>query len=248
MNVKSLLPLLLSALSSQVWAWDVTVLEGDIEASMVKQAVDAQRDWYTRAINVCIDHEYCNKPVVMDFRIDDNGKASECALIDSDIRRPEVASLFCMVAVNTQYSSIRSPGKVRVSGTVRVFGANGPESCHDDSGRNRLEHPAMVYECLDRILPVMNAIRSSSVNQYGGDPVRFAGRISVAMTVKRNGKVGGVEEISSDIPARELRRDVIRVLERLRFDPADNKAVYRFTVPIPFKTIELPASTQENKQ
>ncbi|MDF3031951.1 MAG: hypothetical protein K0R03_2509 [Moraxellaceae bacterium] len=232
-----LLALVLVASAASATAAALRIVEGEADVQGYEQALAKQGQWFQRAINVCVEREYCEKPVVMQMKVDTDGRARDCQLVNSDIKDAQTAGLFCSIIRNTAFPPGNAPVTAEFALTVQVVGKDGRERCPAELGSRR-DTPGLVRQCLNHFLDVINSERSSEAHQYGARLEDMTGRMQVKISIAPSGKVRDVDVVHTDIKAWNFRRGIVRLIEIIDFGPADRRETHEVVFRVPFEGIE----------
>ncbi|MES2917984.1 MAG: hypothetical protein V4729_05120 [Pseudomonadota bacterium] len=211
----------------------VVVVEGGVAAAAYDAALAQRMAWFQRAVNVCTADEACDKPVVMRIAIAATGKVSDCRLIETDIRNPQTADLFCQIARSAAFPAAAGPVLIEHHLGVQQVFQNGRERCPATLGERR-GNPAFVRQCLDDLLEVVDATRSSEHHQYGAPLEDMTGNMRLRLTIKPNGKVSDVDVLETDIRGWNFRRGIVRLVEAIEFGPAEKRETHEVQFSVPF--------------
>lgn len=236
-HLRPVIALVLASLSFAAAANSLRVIEGQADLPGYQQALLKQGEWFQRAANVCTEREYCEKPVIMHMKVGTDGRASECRLIDSDIKDAQTAGLFCSIVKHTVFPAAAAPVVAEFTLAVGVFGDNGRERCPAELGSRR-DNPGLVRKCLDTLLGVINGTRSAEAHQYGVPLADMDGRMQLKISIAPSGKVRDVDVVASDIKSRAFRRTIVQIIELIDFGPAAKREEHAVSFRVPFEGIE----------
>ncbi|MCC2639540.1 MAG: hypothetical protein K0Q68_3259, partial [Moraxellaceae bacterium] len=90
-HLRPVIALVLSSLSFAAAANSLRVIEGQADLPGYQQALLGKGEWFQRAVNVCTEREFCAKPIIMRMTVGTDGRASDCQLIDTDIKDAQTA-------------------------------------------------------------------------------------------------------------------------------------------------------------
>lgn len=237
MRASLLTVLLLALLPLPAQADSVQIVAGTADANAYQEAIDAQGQWFQRAVNVCVQADYCRRPLTLRLDVGTDGRALACAVTDSDIRNAATRDLFCKVALATAFPAGATPVTAEFKMGVHIFGQDRYERCPAELGTRR-ENPAQVRQCLTGFLGVLNAMQSAEINQYKQAPAEVSGRLRVRLEIAASGKVKDVDVLENSIPSWNFRRGVVRTLERIHFGPADRREDHEIIFSVPFAGLE----------
>lgn len=217
----------------------VEVIEGGVNAAPYDAALAQRMAWFQRAVNVCIEQEDCDKPIVMRISLAPAGNVTDCRLLETDIRTPETANLFCQIVRSTPFPAAANPVVIEHRLAVRQVLKDGRARCAPALG-NRVDNPAFVRQCLDDLLSVLNAERSSEHHQFGAPLEDMSGSMHLRLTIKANGKVSDVDVLESNIKGWNFRRTIVRIVEAIDFGPAPKRETHEVVFQVPFSGTRAP--------
>lgn len=218
----------------------VVVIEGSVQPAPYEAALAQRGDWFQRAVNICGSQKDCKRAVVMRFTVAPEGKVADCRLLDSDIRNPQTADLFCRVVRSTPFPAAPVPVVLEHHlGIIDTFEDDGRAHCPPALGERR-GNPALVRHCLDDLLRVLNANFSSEQHRYGARPEDMTGSMHLRITIKPNGKVSDVDNVADSIKSWNFRRSILHLVEDIDFGPAEKRETYEVVFQVPFNGTRAP--------
>lgn len=227
----------LAVLPAWVLANDVRIVSGEATTAAYEAALGAQVQWFQRATNVCVSSDYCLRPLTMRITVGADGRTGKCEVTDSDIRSRDIRDLFCKIVLNTTFPASTGPVVADLEFGVMVLGQDRYERCPAELGARR-DTPDLVRRCLEKFLPVLNSLRSSAIHQQQSAPESVSGHLRLRLKIAASGKVKDIDVLENSIPDWNFRRDVVHVLERFHFGPADATETQEIGFSLPFAGLE----------
>lgn len=211
----------------------IKTIAGSRDTATVAAALSAKEEWFRRAINVCVEEDYCQKSFAIRTTIEPDGSISDCQLVNSDIKKPSIADLFCKVAKSTKFAPHDSRFVFEFPILVRIFAKDGKESCPENLG-NRDSNATFVAQCLDSYLEVINSIQQSLIRIYKTPEADVTGSIALELTIKPSGKASKIKVIETSIHDHNLVDNIKAIIEQINFGPSNEKTAHNLFFSVPF--------------
>lgn len=209
------------------------MLEGSATPAHIAESLLEKKPWFSRAFNVCIDRDYCHRPVILDVSVAADGNVVACKLVDSDIRHTPTADLFCKTIETIRFRQEALPYRFRYTQVVNIFGYGGPEKCPNAYGTRETE-PSYVSNCLQSHFSVLNSMRLRSINSLQTDPSLLEGNLVISFLIKPNGRVTNVKFDGSTVKDRYFLMEVAGLFRLMDFGPSTSKSYHRINAGLPF--------------